>query len=94
MKIEPQRHRDAEVVEPSSRHNEVSGAIVDAAYASRSRLLLAVLALIILAADIELCFVRVVSPLWLWTAPAWLAFYLFARATTANGVVLPAKASA
>ncbi|HEX4158239.1 MAG TPA: GxxExxY protein [Rhizomicrobium sp.] len=32
MQFEPQRRRDAEVVEPSSRHNEVSGTIVDAAY--------------------------------------------------------------
>ena len=32
MEFEPQRRRDAEVVEPSARHNEVSGTIVDAAY--------------------------------------------------------------
>lgn len=62
-------------------------AIVDAAYASRSRLLLVALALVILGADIELCFVRVVSPLWLWTAPVWLTFYLFARATASLSAV-------
>lgn len=54
-------------------------ALIYAGYATGSRRLIAVLALLILAADIELCFVRVLSPFWLWTAPAWLIWYLFAR---------------
>jgi len=59
-------------------------ALMDAAYATRSRSLLTVLALMLLLADIELGSVRVASPLWLWPAPAWFAWYLFARAATAN----------
>jgi hypothetical protein len=53
-------------------------ALLDGAYTTRSRSLLAVLALAILVMDIEICAVRVLSPLYLWTAPAWLAWYLFA----------------
>ncbi len=67
-------------------------AIVDAAYAARSRFPIVALAFVILAADIQLCIVKVISPLWLWTAPAWLAFYLFARASASTPVVGPAKA--
>ncbi len=55
--------------------------LLNAAYATRSRSLLAILALAILAADFEICFVPVISPLWLWTAPAWLVWFLFARAS-------------
>jgi hypothetical protein len=56
-------------------------ALLDGAYATRSRSLLAVLALAILVMDIELlCTVKVISALYLWTAPAWLVWYLFARA--------------
>ena len=54
-------------------------ALLDGAYATRSRKLLTVLALAILVMDIEICAVRVISPLYLWTAPAWLAWYLCAR---------------
>ncbi len=53
-------------------------AVLDAAYATRSRVLLIALSLMILVADLELCGVRVISPLWLWTAPAWLGWYLAA----------------
>ena len=58
-------------------------ALLDGAYATRSRNLLALLALAILVMDIEICAVRVLSPLYLWTAPAWLAWYLL-RAPRAN----------
>ncbi len=54
-------------------------ALLDGAYATRSRNLLTVLALAIFVMDIEICVVRVISPLYLWTAPAWLAWYLCAR---------------
>jgi Glycosyltransferase family 87 len=55
-------------------------ALLEGAYATRSRNLMTVLALAIFVMDIELlCGVRVVSPLYLWTAPAWLAWYLCAR---------------
>jgi hypothetical protein len=54
-------------------------ALLDGAYTTRSRNLLAVLALAIFVMDIEICAVRVISPLYLWTAPAWLAWYVCAR---------------
>jgi hypothetical protein len=59
-------------------------ALLDAAYATRSRKLLAALALLILAADLELCFVKVTSTLYLWTIPAWLTWFLIARALAAK----------
>ncbi len=54
-------------------------ALLEGAYTTRSRNMLTVLALAIFVMDIEICAVRVVSPLYLWTAPAWLAWYLWAR---------------
>ena len=54
-------------------------ALLEGAYATRSRNLLAVLALAIFVMDIEICAVRVLSPLYLWTAPVLLAWYLCAR---------------
>jgi hypothetical protein len=57
-------------------------ALLEGAYATRSRNLLAVLALAILVMDVEICAVRVTSPLYLWTAPVWLAWYLLATART------------
>jgi hypothetical protein len=60
-------------------------ALLDAGYATRRSGLLIVLSLMILTADMELCWAKVISPLWLWTAPAWLVWYLFAqRQQTAN----------
>jgi len=61
-------------------------AVLDAAYATRSRLQIVVLSLMILAADFELCGVKVISPLWLWTAPAWLGWYLMAAASRDKGM--------
>jgi hypothetical protein len=69
-------------------------ALLDAAYSTRSRRLLAALALLILAADLELCFVKVTSILYLWTAPAWLAWFLFARAFASKQLTSPPPASA
>ncbi len=57
-------------------------ALLDGAYGTRSRKLLAALAMLILAADLEICFVKVSSTLWLWTIPAWLLWYLLARANS------------
>jgi Glycosyltransferase family 87 len=54
-------------------------ALLDGAYATRSRALLAALALTILLTDVQICLVKVISPLWLWTAPAWLVWYWLAR---------------
>ncbi len=53
-------------------------ALFEGACLTRSRKLLAVLALAILVMDVEVCFVQLVSPLNLWTAPAWLIWYLLA----------------
>jgi Glycosyltransferase family 87 len=56
-------------------------ALLQRAYITRFRILVAVLALLILALDVEICTVRIISPLYLWTAPAWLLWYLIARST-------------
>ena len=69
-------------------------ALLHGAYAVRSRNLLIVLALLILAADVEICVVNVVSAWWLWTAPAWLAWYLFARRSTGREAATAAEAPA
>ena len=58
-------------------------ALMDAAYATRSRKMLCVLALLILIVDVELCSVRIISGLYLWTAPAWFIWYLIARRLSA-----------
>ena len=65
-------------------------ALLGGAYATRSRTLLAVLALVILAMEIEICMVPVLSPLWLWTAPAWLAWYLAARRSASRPIAASA----
>jgi hypothetical protein len=69
-------------------------ALLDGAYATRSRTLLAILALAILLTDIEICVVKVISPLWLWTAPAWFVWYLLARTSAGNEASRPAPVSA
>jgi len=69
-------------------------ALIQGAHVTHSRILPGILALIILTADIEICFVKVISPLWLWTAPAWLAWYLFARAATTREPLRSAHAPA
>ncbi len=56
-------------------------ALLDAAYLTRSRVLLAVLALASLVLEVQLMKGTAISSmLYLWTAPAWLAWYLLARA--------------
>lgn len=57
-------------------------ALLEGAYLTRSRILLALLAAASLAMEIGMvCGIRLPSPFYLWTAPAWLAWYLFAQAT-------------
>lgn len=53
-------------------------ALLFAAYAVRHRILLTAVSLAILATYLQLRFVHITSPLWLWTAPAWFAWYLLA----------------
>ncbi len=58
-------------------------ALLQGAYTARSRTLLAILALANLPIEIELMFgIRITSALYLWTAPAWLVWYLFAIASS------------
>jgi hypothetical protein len=68
-------------------------ALLDGAYATRSRKMLVILALIILAADIEISAVKVTSAFYLWTAPAWFVWFLFAR-VSASKAPAPAPVSA
>jgi hypothetical protein len=68
-------------------------ALLEGAYATRSRNLLTVLALAIFVMDIEICAVRVISPLYLWTAPAWLAWYLCARRMPTHRAAGPAPST-
>lgn len=57
-------------------------ALMQGAYRTRSRFLLAVLTSASLLVLVELVGgIRIISPLYLWTAPAWLAWYLIACAT-------------
>jgi hypothetical protein len=71
-------------------------ALLDAAYATRSRKALAALALLILATDVELCAFKITSTLYLWTIPAWFIWFLVARASAARQAApaLPPIASA
>jgi hypothetical protein len=56
-------------------------ALLQGAYVTRSRILLAVLAFTSVLIDAELVDgIKMASILFLWTAPAWLAIYLFANA--------------
>jgi hypothetical protein len=58
-------------------------ALLQGAYLTRSRILLALLAVASLAIEIGLvCGIKLPSAFYLWTAPAWLAWYLFARVST------------
>ena len=57
-------------------------ALLHGAYLVRSRVLLAVLALASLVMEIGLVSgIKLSSPFYLWTAPAWLAWYLLAAAS-------------
>lgn len=53
-------------------------ALMEAGYATRKRYLLIVLCVAILGLDFQLSGAQIVSPRYLWTAPAWLAWYLLA----------------
>lgn len=56
-------------------------ALLQGAYSARSSNRIVVLVAMILAADLQILSVKVISPWWLWTAPAWFAWYLFAAST-------------
>jgi hypothetical protein len=57
-------------------------ALLQGVYSSRSSHRTIALVILILAADFQILFVKVVSPLWLWTVPAWCIWYLFAASST------------
>jgi len=59
-------------------------ALMDAGFATRSRMMLAALALLILLVDIELGGVRIISVFYIWTMPAWVAWYFVARELSAE----------
>lgn len=67
-------------------------ALVHAAYFTRYRWLITVLAAVIILVDVEMCIVQVLSPLFLWNVPVWLAWYLLARVSTRNESMQPAIA--
>jgi len=54
-------------------------ALLHGAFVLRSRILITILAGLILITDFQIYFVQLTSPMWLWTAPAWLAWYACAR---------------
>jgi len=57
-------------------------ALLDGAYRTTSRVLLTLLCLGSVVVEVEMFRgVKLPSPLFLWTAPAWLAWYLFANAS-------------
>ncbi len=54
-------------------------ALMEGAYRTRSRALLVILAIASLTVEIQLVSgIKITSPLYLWTAPAWLVWYLLA----------------
>jgi uncharacterized membrane protein (DUF106 family) len=56
---------------------------VQGAYLTRSRILLAILAVASISIEVELvCGVKITSALYLWTVPGWFAWYLLAQATS------------
>jgi Glycosyltransferase family 87 len=60
-------------------------ALLQGAYATRSRTLLVILVAASLLVEVELVGgIKVTSPLYLWTAPAWLVWYLLAQATASQ----------
>jgi hypothetical protein len=67
-------------------------ALLQGAYRTRSRALLVILAIASLTVEIQLIGgIKITSPLYLWTAPAWLAWYLvaFAFARDPQAVQVP-----
>jgi hypothetical protein len=58
-------------------------ALLEGAYQTRSRMLLAVLALASILLEVEFfTSIKIYSFFYLWTAPAWLAWYLYATGKT------------
>ncbi len=54
-------------------------AVMHGAYVTRYRWMLTVLALLIAAVDVEMCKIKVLSPVYLWNIPVWLLWFLVAH---------------
>ncbi|HUV68228.1 MAG TPA: glycosyltransferase family 87 protein [Terracidiphilus sp.] len=68
-------------------------ALLQGAYATRSRFLLVLLAIASLTIEIELVLgIKVASAAYLWTTPAWFAWYLLARASAVHPMGKPVVA--
>ena len=65
-------------------------ALLHGAYGARSRFLLVFLALGNVVLYVALCTIKITSALYLWTAPAWLAWYIVARASARERAGQPA----
>ena len=68
-------------------------AILFAAARTPSRAALSVLALIYIAVELQLVRFDLHSAAYLWPAPAWLIWYLFARASSRKPGIIPMPAS-
>jgi Glycosyltransferase family 87 len=69
-------------------------AVMHGMYKTRSRALLAVLALVLLVIGIENFKVQIISGYYMWIAPTWLVWYLLARRNPVADGVIPAAAVA
>jgi hypothetical protein len=68
-------------------------AVLWGASRTSSQLMLSALALIYIAVELQLVHFDLHSTAWLWTTPAWLAWYLFARASRQKPGMMPMPAS-
>lgn len=66
-------------------------ALLQGIYTTRARLLPALLAIASVVLYAQFCMVNVISALYLWAAPAWLAWYLYARGSAVKEA-MPASA--
>lgn len=70
-------------------------ALLFAAARTRSRLALAAIAVAYIGLDVQqLCGIQVRSPFWLWAAPFWLGWFLWARATAKSSESAPVAIAA
>jgi hypothetical protein len=69
-------------------------AIMHGMYKTRSRALLALLAVILLVIEFENFKVRIISGYYMWMAPTWLAWYLLARRSTVAAGAIPVPVAA
>jgi hypothetical protein len=68
-------------------------ALLEGVYVTRSRALLVVLAMASLLVEVQLLSgIKITSPLYLWTTPAWLVWFILARALPRGKSVAAANA--